>query len=730
MTVELRKNTRLRIDDIVWVVERRVSTGVQLVGVGDGALRVMSDEEFLQGFRMGTVELLSPLIEPDSPRALNPYNRDFLSIPEKTRADTERRAKYIDALLKEAGPPPYGDPQLENIIPILHSMIGDDRDAPHLSTLRRWLAKQRLVGFDRKADLFAILPDPDRRRGNRTKIFPPRIEALIIEIIEADIICHAPRPVSIAYANLARKIKIENLIRPDDPLPIPPARTFYRRVSKYDDEKRIERQKSRKAAREKYAEVQAAPREHVPLAVVEIDHNYIDCEVVDDDGLVLGRPTLTAAIDRATRMCIGFVLTWEPPSATCIMLLLRHMIMDKSYVKQAFGDAIRHEWPCYGLPSSIVVDNGADFHSNHFRNACDGLGRIQLIYAEPGQPQMRGMIERFFGTLNTGLFHLLPGTTLSRVDRNSDYDPSKAARIPLKKLNQLLHKFVIDIYSRRGHRGLKAIPVEAWIAGIEKYPPRMPRSVRDVHIFSCARTERTLSRRGIELFSTYYRAQEFATVRLTAQGDLKVRVFYDPADISRIWVQAPNEPKFIEAKCIADDYAQRRSIWQHRKVIDHLGAEARYATEEDLLRGVGELCELIDEGKKKPANRHKTKRASARFTEQPLSASELAASMAELPEYTTNEQAFMAEALLPAVSSSPSTTVALADAPLNRSTLPPVRRAKKEAAISNNAKSDSSSALTSGSPDICPAQDPPPHDDIDLLDAFIKKSGMTARKLR
>lgn len=133
-------------------------------------------------------------------------------------------------------------------------------------------------------------------------------------------------------------------------------------------------------------------------------------------------------------------------------------------------------------------------------------------------------------------------------------------RIPLKKLNQLLHKFIIDIYSRRGHRGLKAIPVDAWKAGIEKYPPRMPRSVRDVHILSCARTERTLSRCGIELFSTYYRAPEFATVRLTAKGDLKVQVYYDPAGISRIWIQAPKEDQFIEAKCVAWDYAQRRSI--------------------------------------------------------------------------------------------------------------------------------------------------------------------------
>jgi putative transposase len=727
--MELHKNARLRIDDIVWAVERRVSTGIQLVGIGDGALRIMSDQDFLSGFRAGKIEQLSPLVDPNTARACNPYNRDFLSIPEKSRSEGERRAMYIDTLLKEAGPPPYSDQRLEELIPLLHSVIGDRRPAPGRSTFRRWLAKQSLLGFHSKADLLIQIDDPNRHQGNRTDRFPARVESLMIETIETDIICHAPRPISIAYANLVEKIRKENLTQPDDPLPTPPSRTFYRRVGKYDDDIRIERQRSRKAAKDKYASVQVAPKEHVPLAIVEIDHNYVDCEVVDDDGLVLGRPTLTAAIDRATRMCVGYVLTWEPPSATCVMLLLRHMILDKAYVKEAFGDNIRHDWPCYGVPSSIVVDNGADFHSNHFKNACDGLGRIQLIYAEPGQPQMRGLIERFFGTLNTGLFHLLPGTTLSRIDRSSDYDPSKAARVPLRKLNQYLHKYIIDIYSRRGHRGLKAIPVDAWNAGVEKYPPRMPNSIRDLNILSCAKTERTLSRRGIELFSTFFRAPEFAAVRLKAKGDLKVEIYYDPTDISHIWVQAPCEPNFIEAKCIAENYSQRRTIWQHKKVLDHLGPEARFANENDLLRAVVELCQMIDEGKKKPANRHKTKRVAARFLEQPQTPAELATLAVELPDYATNEAAFTTEATLATM---PETFPLPLKSRASPKRIAPSPHPQKKKSPGDKGKTEVSLPLVEIIQRLEPSAAPqkPIPNDTDLLDVYIKQNPMTARKLR
>ncbi len=93
--------------------------------IGDGALRVISDEEFLQRFREGSVQRLSPFVDPDGSRALNPYNRDFLCIPEKARADAERRAKYIDGIVAEAGPPPYSDRRLPELILIVHKTNKD-----------------------------------------------------------------------------------------------------------------------------------------------------------------------------------------------------------------------------------------------------------------------------------------------------------------------------------------------------------------------------------------------------------------------------------------------------------------------------------------------------------------------------------------------------------------------------------------------------------------------------
>jgi putative transposase len=58
---------------------------------------------------------------------------------------------------------------------------------------------------------------------------------------------------------------------------------------------------------------------------VQMDHTKVDVTVVDPiTRLPVGRPTLTLAIDVATRMAIGFHLSLDPPSLTAVALCLTH----------------------------------------------------------------------------------------------------------------------------------------------------------------------------------------------------------------------------------------------------------------------------------------------------------------------------------------------------------------------------------------------------------------------
>src|SRR5208282_2103726 len=134
-----------------------------------------------------------------------------------------------------------------------------------------------------------------------------------------------------------------------------------------------------------------------PLSIVQIDHTKVDVTVVDPvSRLPLGRPTLTLAIDVNTRMAMGFHLSLEPPSLLSVALCLTHSVMDKTGWLAA--RAIAADWPASGIPNTIHVDNGAEFHALAFERACAEY-QIDLAYRPPGTPRFGGHIERLIGTM-------------------------------------------------------------------------------------------------------------------------------------------------------------------------------------------------------------------------------------------------------------------------------------------------------------------------------------------
>ena len=85
-------------------------------------------------------------------------------------------------------------------------------------------------------------------------------------------------------------------------------------------------------------------------------------------------------------------------------------------------------------PTTIHVDNGADFRSRNFERACRDEG-IALIWREPGEPRYGGHIERLIGT-QMGAVHLLPGTTFSSIAERGDYDFNTSATLTLRELER------------------------------------------------------------------------------------------------------------------------------------------------------------------------------------------------------------------------------------------------------------------------------------------------------
>ena len=120
------------------------------------------------------------------------------------------------------------------------------------------------------------------------------------------------------------------------------------------------------------------------LEVCQIDHTPTDInfvEVVEDEGVFVGRAYLTLVADVATRCILGFCLTLEKPSALSVALCLAQAMCPKEDWLAARG--IKYSWPMFGRPRRLVTDSAKEFKGHAFQSGCDDYG-IRIRYRNRG----------------------------------------------------------------------------------------------------------------------------------------------------------------------------------------------------------------------------------------------------------------------------------------------------------------------------------------------------------
>jgi putative transposase len=300
-----------------------------------------------------------------------------------------------------------------------------------------------------------------------------------------------------------------------------------------------------------------------PLERAEIDHTPLDLMVVDDDTcLPLGRPYLTACIDDFTRCILGIFVSFEPPSYLTVARCLKDSFLPKLRLGEFYPE-VRGAWDAHGVMRELVVDNGAEFHSNSLELACFTLG-IEIHYAPRKTGWFKAKIERFLGSANRGVAHGNPGTTFSNVLEKEDYDPSKHAIIRLSALQQMLRVWIVDYYHQKPHRGLGVSPSAKWASSINPDDILVPDDPARLDAILGRVETRVLSHKGIELDWLQYNSPDLAELRKRFGDRLDVEIRVDDADIGKIFVLSPDKKTIFEANCLSHEYANGLSRWQHK----------------------------------------------------------------------------------------------------------------------------------------------------------------------
>lgn len=551
MTQDFPLGQKLRWHGHPYEVMTRNGDQVVLIGTRKGRTTLATVQELQDAMSVGTVKLDG---SPTTQLALLPMLR--AGTPEG-RAIVSYRLQYVRALLSETHR--TGDrKQIQRVIDKV-SHHTNDANPPSTSAVYRWTR----IYQAQQQDPIALLPR-HADKGNRAPRFSDEQIDLIEQAIDEHYLSANKPSIEDTHDWLAQLIRRVNQTGTHQPLAVPSYDSMCRWVrERVDPYWKIARREGRAQADRMFRGRGEGVTSTFPLERVEIDHTSLDIIVVNPiTKEPIGRPTFTWAMDHFSRVILGFRLSLEPASTVSALVCLQQVLVDKTDTVTELPGLANATWDMFGTPAAIIMDNGPEFHSTNFTQAC-GRHHINIQYCPPGQPWFKGRAERFARTLNQGLIHLLPGTTFSNPKARGAYRSTSLACLTLNEVDQLIRRWIVAVYHTRRHRTLGASPNQIWIEGVQAHPvPKIAPKHDDLAL--ALHTNATISGGRIQFDNRRYHSTRLLALEMQLGKKRRVEVLYHFHDISRAFVIDPLQKIPIEVPCITPGVTTGMSLDEYR----------------------------------------------------------------------------------------------------------------------------------------------------------------------
>jgi putative transposase len=470
-------------------------------------------------------------------------------------------------------------------------------------TVSRWLRRYQTS----HQDIRSLVPSY-HLRGPHQGSLHPFLETLLQQAIQETYLTNVRAPVTHVITSFKKLIITENTKRsPEEQLPTPGNMTVYRYLQRMDAEEVESARFGSAHGRRSHHQSEQGPLPTRPNQRAEFDFAQLDLLVVDPvDRLPIGRPTLAAIRDKYTGYPLGIFVSFDPPSYRLVMECLLYAILPKNHVQSLFQT--QHAYLAFGVPEVLVVDNAIELDRD-LELACLQLG-IELSHMPIRKPWFKGSVERWFRTLNTDLIHVIPGTTFSHFLERGEYDSQKHACITLDRLWELLHLWIVDVYTQEVRKGVgghpqgKGLPAHLWQRALdEQFVPRVPPSRNDLLVLLTRTTTRKVHHYGIEFENLLYQSHDLAPLRsklaqakhyLASHSEIArekqdaikagiVSIKYHPGDLSRIWVLDPFSDEYICILAIDQHYTADLSLWKHQVIKRYTQQELKRQVDTEAL---------------------------------------------------------------------------------------------------------------------------------------------------
>lgn len=464
------------------------------------------------------------------------------------------------------------------------------------ATLYRWLQKYKGM-----KNVAALIPKKSGWIQGRGRIHS-QAEGVITDVIKNYYLTpQRPTPTK-TVTEVLRQCQLRG-VEPPHPS------TIRSRVADVSEKERLRGRGFKEKAKNKFLPVPGHfPNADYPLAVIQIDHTPVDIILVDDIyRKPIGRPWISLAMDIDSRMVTGYYLSFDAPSETSVAMCVAHSVLPKD--EWLMLHKVDAEWPVWGMPKKIYVDNGTDFRSDNFQQSCMMYG-INLEFRPVKTPRYGGHIERVLGTFMREV-HELPGTTFSNIKAKEGYDSEKQAAMTKSEFETWLVTLICKVYHQKMHSGIGMTPMRKWEIGIFGNAsvqgvgiPPIPVNRQTILLDFLPHFLRTIQAFGVTIDGMTY----FADIlrQWISAGDpadkTKKRDFIfrrDPRDISTIWFFDPEIKQYFKVP-FADQALPPMSIWEYQQARDALRREGKKSVNEhQILHAITELRTQVDASKER-----------------------------------------------------------------------------------------------------------------------------------
>ncbi len=396
---------------------------------------------------------------------------------------------------------------------------------------------------------------------------------------------------------------------------IPSHSSVVRRINTLSESQALRRREGKKAVEKFEINQGEYPDGLYPLHVLQIDHTRADVILVDDEyRQELGRPWITMAIDVYSRMVAGFYISFEAPGYFATGQTLYNAMLPKDKLKEKYQ--FESDWPLWGIPNMIHMDNAKEFRGIDLQNVCSEYG-INIVWRPVGKARFGGHIERLLGSLSEHI-HTLDGTTKSSIRSKREYDSQKNATMTLNEFEKWLTVLIADVYHKKIHSEIGMTPLQMYengIFGTKTQPPRgLPKRIEDeqfLYVNLLPKEERTIQKYGIQIENIYYYSEvlnawidSYDIIR----GHKVKKKFItrrDPRDISNIWFFDENVKRYYVIP-YRNTRLPKVSLWEYRAAQKYLKAiQNKDYNEDEVFEALAKLRQMALESKNKTKTHRK-----------------------------------------------------------------------------------------------------------------------------